>query len=99
FNGGESQGMGQAIPQMCESEVLPHVAAMDHKPVKVSLEIHEDPGGKAQEKAQSEPQHARSPKPPLVVPDPKPQRGQESEPVDVREPEPEARGEPQERRA
>src|SRR2546422_4584375 len=90
--------MGQAIPQRLESEVLPDVFAMDHEPGKVSLEIHEDPWGKAQEKAQSKPQHARSPKYLLVVPEPKPQHGQEGEPVDIVEPEPESRGESQERR-
>ena len=47
--------MGQALPQMCESEVLPHGLVMDHEPGKVRLHIEEEPGGKAREKAQPEP--------------------------------------------
>src|SRR5207245_6213000 len=90
--------MGQALPQMRESEVLPHSGALDHEPGKVSLRIEDDPGSKAPEKAQRDPQHAWLPKPPLVVPEPKPQRGQESEPVDVVEPEPNSGGESQEGR-
>src|SRR5437899_10865816 len=89
--------MGQALPQMRESEVLPHSGALDHEPGKVSLRIEDDPGGKAPEKAQRDPQHAGLPKLPLVEPEPKPQRGQESEPVEVVEPEPNSGGESQER--
>ena len=69
---------------------------MDHKSGKVILRIEDDPGGKAHEKSQHEPQHARLPKPPLVVPEPTPQHGQEGEPVDVGEPKSEPRGESQE---
>ena len=88
--------MGQAVPQMCKSEVLPYVSVTDHEPGKVILEIHDDPRGKAHDKAQGEPQHARTPEYPPVVPEPEPQQGQEGEPVDVGEPEPEPRGESQE---
>src|SRR5207245_2382105 len=49
--------MGQAIPKMFESEVLPHVFAMDHEPGKVSLYIDDDAGGKAHE------EHERFPMP------------------------------------
>ena len=88
--------MGQAVPQMGESEVLPHVHVMDHEPGKVSRYIDDDPGGKAHEKAQREAQKAPSPKHLSVVPEPKPQQGQEGQPVDVGEPEPEPRREAQE---
>ena len=85
--------MGQAVPQMCESEVLPHILVIDHEPGKVSLHIDDDPGGKAHKKAQREPQHAQLPAHPFVVPEPKPQQGQDSEPIDIGEPEPEPSGE------
>ena len=88
--------MGQAIPQVGESEVLPHVLVIDHEPGKVYLEIHDDPWGKAHEKTQREPQHARAPKHPWVAPEPKHEHGQEGEPVDVGEAEPDPRGEAQE---
>src|SRR5437899_3842777 len=90
--------MGQAIPKMFESEVLPHVFAMDHEPGKVSLYIDDDPGGKAHEEAQSETCEARSPEHARVLPEPNPEQGQESEPVDVVEPEPDPCGESQEGR-
>ena len=63
----------------------------------MSHHIDDDPGGKAHDKAQSAPQHARSPKLPLVMPDPEPQHDQEGEPVDIGEPEPEPRDKSQER--
>ena len=88
--------MGQAVPHVVESKVLPHVLAMDHEAGKVSLHIEDDPGGKAHEKAQREPQHMRSPERPLVVPEPKPQQGQEGEPVDVCKPESKPSSESQE---
>src|SRR5207245_7993567 len=90
LNRGEIPRMGQALPQIGESEVLPHGLVSDHEPGKVSLHIKEDPGGKAHNKAQRA-QYARSPKPPLVVPDPKSQQGQEGESVDIVEPEPDPR--------
>src|SRR3989441_7251602 len=49
--------MGQANPQMVESEVLPHVSTADHEAGKVSLRIDDNPGRKARDKAQREPQH------------------------------------------
>ena len=67
--------MGQPLPQMVESEVLPHILTIDHESGKVSLHVYEDPGGRAHDKAQSQPQDAHSPEPPCVVPEPKPQEG------------------------
>ena len=72
FNRGECPGIGQALPQMFESEVLPYVGALDQKPGKVILEIHADPRRKAHDKAQREPQDAPSPEYSPVVPEPKP---------------------------
>ena len=81
---------------MCESEVLPYAFVIDHEPGKVSLEIHDDPRGKAHDKADGEPCEARLPEHARVVPEPEPQQGQEGEPVDVDKPEPEPCGESQE---
>src|SRR5207245_11396727 len=95
----EWPGMGQVVPQVRESEVLPHfgaVGAIDHEPGKVILRIDNDPRRKADSKAQREPQHAWSPKLSLVIPEPKPQHGHKGEPVDIGEPEAEPRGESQE---
>src|SRR5207237_9203790 len=44
FNRGESPRMGQALPQIGESEMLPHILALDDEPGKVSLHIDDDPG-------------------------------------------------------
>src|SRR5439155_26632752 len=83
--------MGQAVPQMGESEVLPDVHVMDHEPGKVSRYIDDDPGGKAHEKAQRDAQKAPSPNHLSAVLEPTPQKGSEGPPVDVGEPESEPR--------
>src|SRR2546426_4524273 len=60
------------------------VGAIDHEPGKVILRIDNDPRRKADSKAQREPQHARSPKLSLVIPEPKPQHGHENERTEER---------------
>src|SRR5207247_5808990 len=93
LNRGECPGIGQALPQIGEPEVLPDVSAMNDEPGKVGLHINNDPGGKAHEKAQREPREMRSPKLSLVIPEPKPQHGHETEPEGVAKPEPDPGGE------